>query len=126
MKKISVVITGFAGAGKTTVAETIRRALEAKGVDVIANFGEHEPAELVTRKGDEADVLLKGVDVNIDLRDIQVSIDEVQTRSNPGLLLVPENEKCRCQELTKTWRAEDRAVLCGHVKECPRFKDNFG
>lgn len=26
---------------------------------------------------------------------------------------------CRCDELTATWRPEDRAALCGHLPGCP-------
>jgi len=35
------------------------------------------------------------------------------------------NEKCECDKLTRNWCAEDRWSLCGHVKECPRFPENF-
>lgn len=27
--------------------------------------------------------------------------------------------KCTCDELTKNWRPEDRAALCGHLIQCP-------
>lgn len=33
---------------------------------------------------------------------------------------------CTCARLTETWTPEDRAALCGHVKDCPRFHENFG
>lgn len=32
---------------------------------------------------------------------------------------------CTCDKLTATWRWEDRAALCGHLKECPLFHENF-
>lgn len=35
------------------------------------------------------------------------------------------SDKCACDELTKSWRWEDRAALCGHLKECPLFHENF-
>lgn len=33
--------------------------------------------------------------------------------------------ECQCERLTASWSAPDRASLCGHVKECPRFFENF-
>lgn len=40
-------------------------------------------------------------------------------------IVLPVEEACACDELTKSWKYEDRAALCGHVKACPRFQDNF-
>lgn len=34
-------------------------------------------------------------------------------------------DTCTCDELTKSWRAEDRAALCGHLAQCPRHHENF-
>lgn len=32
---------------------------------------------------------------------------------------------CTCDKLTASWTWQDRAALCGHVKDCPRFEENF-
>lgn len=32
---------------------------------------------------------------------------------------VTATSRCRCDDLTRTWRFEDRAALCGHLRECP-------
>ena len=37
----------------------------------------------------------------------------------------PGLEKCTCDKLTMKWPAAEKAALCGHLKECPRFPDNF-
>lgn len=40
----------------------------------------------------------------------------------PGCLeLMRDPKACRCDILTKTWRPEDRAALCGHIVDCPQF-----
>ena len=36
-------------------------------------------------------------------------------------LLAPAVPECSCDELTKSWRWEDRAALCGHVVGCPMY-----
>lgn len=37
----------------------------------------------------------------------------------------PVASSCTCEALTSTWRSEDRAALCGHLKDCPLFASNF-
>lgn len=71
--QVDVIVRGSTGAGKTVIAETIRRALLQVGVEAVANFGEDEPTEMVQRKGDEARTCLEGV---------HVAINELQTRGN--------------------------------------------
>lgn len=49
-------------------------------------------------------------------RAIELGAKPVTSRD---LVALRQKKRCRCEELTKTWRMEDRAALCGHLRECP-------
>lgn len=49
-----------------------------------------------------------------------------QEKGKAGIRIeIAKRDACTCDGLTKTWRPEDRAALCGHLPQCQRHHENF-